>query len=240
VGTTAAVVGTEAAVGTTAAVVGTEAAVGTTAAVVGTEAAAGTTAATGLTAAQATGLGTAATTVATAAQTPAGQEVLQSIEENLPALENEAQVVAQEVQAVLPQIQSVAPQAQAAADVAVQETSPAAQGVATVLSHEGSHVSILVEHGQEALHTEQVVLNGNLTTIAEVRNAAPVLQSVQIPLPNASAAIQYQQSVIDTATGLYNRSCNSCVTHVGDVLREGGVEDVPERTLDIIRWLRNQ
>jgi RHS repeat-associated protein len=225
IGTTAALATTEAAAGTTAVLATTEAVAGTTAVVATTEAAVGTTAASGLTAAQASGLGTAATAITGVAATPQGQQVLEELESVAPTLENEAQVAAQEVQSVLPGLQSAAPQT---------------QGVATVFSHAGSHVSILVEHGEEALHTEQVVMEGRLTTIAEVQDAAEVLQSVKIPLPDASAAMEYQEGVIETATGLYNRSSNSCVTHVGDVLREGGVEGVPERTIDIIRWLKDQ
>ena len=100
-------------------------------------------------------------------------------------------------------------------------------------------MSILVEHGEEALHTEQIILEGNLTTIAEVEGAAPVLQAVQVSLPNAASALERQTNMIDTATGLYDRWSNSCVTHVGDVIRAGGVE-VPQRTLDILRWLKNR
>ena len=115
-GATAVAAGTEVAAGTTAAVTtGTEVAAGTTTAVAtgteavasvatGTEAAVGGTATVatgtgtgvatggaGLTAAQVSGVSTAATAVATAASTPQGQEVIQEAEENLPVIENEAQ-----------------------------------------------------------------------------------------------------------------------------------------------------
>jgi hypothetical protein len=89
------------------------------------------TTASGLTAAQASGLGTAATAITGAAATPQGQQVIQELESVAPALENEAQVIAQEAQAVLPRLQSVAPQAQTAADVAAERIVPAVQSVAT-------------------------------------------------------------------------------------------------------------
>jgi hypothetical protein len=112
------------------------------------------------------------------------------------------------------------------------------RGTATIFEHGGSHASVMVRLGEETLHTEQIVLNGNLTTIDVVTDAAPVLRSIEVPLPDAEAALGYQRGVLNTPTGLYNRSLNSCVTHCGDVLRAGGVEGVPERTLDIIRWLK--
>ena len=109
-GTTAAVTaGAETAATTTAAVAagGETAAATTAAATTGAEVTASSTAAattgveasagvSGLTASQATGIGTAATAVGIASQTPAGQAVVESVEENLPELANEAEVVAQE------------------------------------------------------------------------------------------------------------------------------------------------
>ena len=98
----------------------------------------------------------------------------------------------------------------------------------------------LVEYGEAALHTEQVVLENKATTIEIVQDAAQVLKEVRVQLPDATAAMNFQQSVLGTATGVYNRSLNSCVTHVGDVLRAAGVRGVPERTLDIVKWLKGQ
>ncbi|MEO5728566.1 MAG: RHS repeat-associated core domain-containing protein [Byssovorax sp.] len=116
----------------------------------------------------------------------------------------------------------------------------AAGGTATIFQHEGSHASILVEYGEAALHTEQLVLENRATTIEIVQDAAQVLKEVRVQLPDAAAAMNFQQSVLGTDTGVYNRSLNSCVTHVGDVLRAAGVKGVPERTLDIVKWLKGQ
>jgi RHS repeat-associated protein len=127
-----------------------------------------------------------------------------------------------------------------AQEVLLEVENAASGGTATIFQHEGNHVSILVEHGEEVLHTEQLVLESNATTIVIVQDAAKVLKEVQVQLPDAASAMNFQQSVLGTDTGVYNRSLNSCVTHIRDVLRAAGVNGVPERTLDIGKWLKGQ
>ncbi|MEU4828220.1 polymorphic toxin-type HINT domain-containing protein [Actinomadura sp. NPDC023710] len=56
-------------------------------------------------------------------------------------------------------------------------------------------------------------------------------------LPNGDAAIAFQRSLIGTEQGPYDLARNSCLTHVCDVLREGGVDDIP--TNGLFRWARN-
>jgi hypothetical protein len=46
-----------------------------------------------------------------------------------------------------------------------------------------------------------------------------------IPIPDALGAREFQQSSYGP-NGTYNLSTNSCITHVGDVLRNGGVQGV--------------
>lgn len=94
--------------------------------------------------------------------------------------------------------------------------------------------------GDEVIHTEQIVLSGNQTTIGLVENANDVVRSITVELPDAQAAIRFQRSMLGEPAGLYNRSLNSCVTHCGDVLRAGGMLGVPERSIDVVRWLRSQ
>jgi RHS repeat-associated protein len=112
-------------------------------------------------------------------------------------------------------------------------------GTATVFKYAGNpaHTSVLVQTGNQAMHTNQQVLAGNLTTVAPYTGTAIPVQSVQIGLPNAVNAINYQLSVIGTPTGLYNPQLNSCVTHCGAVISAGGVEGVPATTTGIAAWL---
>lgn len=116
------------------------------------------------------------------------------------------------------------------------------KGTATVLEHEGGHASIIVRHGDEVLHTEQIVLDAEskATTIQVVSDAAPVVRSVTVELPDAAAAMRYQGRVLGTPMGKYNPLLNSCVTHCGEVLVEGGIEGLRVTTLSIIRWLNKQ
>gem|GEM_PF-6159910 len=108
----------------------------------------------------------------------------------------------------------------------------AGRSTATVFLHEGGHATVLTEVGAEALHTEQVVLQPTrLTTIGEVAAPRPVTNSVQLTLPNGSAAQAYQRSMIGRPTGIYNRANNNCLGHCGNVLRAGGVEGFPSRSI---------
>jgi hypothetical protein len=108
----------------------------------------------------------------------------------------------------------------------------AAKGTATVIEHAGSHASVLVRSGNTVLHTEQIVGAGGQTTIAVVENAAPAVRSLTVSLPDAAAAMRYQQSVVGQATGVYNAATNSCVTHCGDVLRAGGARSTEHHKKD--------
>ena len=97
---------------------------------------------------------------------------------------------------------------------------------------------MIVNSGGKALHTEQLVLAGRHTTIAVVEGSAPTVRTLTVGLPDAAAAMRFQQSVIGQSTGLYNAATNSCVTHCGDVLRAGGL-NMPGTTREIIKWFNN-
>ena len=115
----------------------------------------------------------------------------------------------------------------------------ATQGTATIYQYGTRHTSIAVRLGDEALHTEQIILaNGSSTSIAEATTVG-MTRALEVALPDARAALAYQRSVLGTATGEYNLATNSCLTHCGDVLRAGGVSGVPSDTRGIMRWLRS-
>lgn len=139
---------------------------------------------------------------------------------------------------------AAAAQAQAQAKAAAAAAAVAAgQGTATVYERVGRHASIAVQYGEEILHTHQDVLTHTETavemTVREWGGATSAVNQITLQLPNAKAAIEYQRSLIGQSLGPYNVMTNSCVTHCGDVLREGGL-DVPRTTGNIVRWLRGQ
>lgn len=101
------------------------------------------------------------------------------------------------------------------------------------------HATIVVEYGDDVLHTDQFVLNdANDTTIRVVTHPKPHIRKYSFELPDAPAALRYQRSVLDEDMGTYVPHHNSCVTHCCDVLRAGGVSDVPTTTIPLTRWLR--
>ena len=55
-------------------------------------------------------------------------------------------------------------------------------------------------------------------------------KSVSIDIPNAISAIDYQKSLIEKDLGAYEVKTNSCVDHISEVLREGGV-NIPKSPL---------
>lgn len=66
-----------------------------------------------------------------------------------------------------------------------------------------------------------------------------VARQVEVELPDAAAAQKYQRSVEEKPGGIYNERTNSCMTHVGNVLRAGGVT-VPEEPLGQAKYFRKQ
>jgi len=75
-----------------------------------------------------------------------------------------------------------------------------------------------------------------ITTQALVHQSE-VENTVIVGVPDAHAAQRKQRELIDKNGGTHNKDTNNCVTHVGDILRAGGREDVPGTTRDTVRWL---
>lgn len=77
--------------------------------------------------------------------------------------------------------------------------------------------------------------------LQEVGVTQRATSSVQVSLPNAQAALEYQQSMIGAATGRYNAMTNSCLTHCANVLSAGGGEGVPTSSpFEVLDWLAKQ
>ena len=113
------------------------------------------------------------------------------------------------------------------------------RGTAIVYSN-GRHASIEV-NGPSTLHTEQLTLGGGKqTTISAVDSPDEFAQTLKLSLPNAYNARLFQDLNLGMSLGPYSAKTNSCITHVGDVLRAGGITDVPRTTLDTIRFLKKQ
>ena len=111
--------------------------------------------------------------------------------------------------------------------VVVAEIKVPSPPTATIMQHPGdpAHFSILLSQGQ---HSHQVVTSASTTRIVsnEVAGAGTVLRSIAIEVNTGSTTVQSRllsQGNLDP----YNKITNSCVTHVCDVLKAGGV-DVPE------------
>jgi hypothetical protein len=64
----------------------------------------------------------------------------------------------------------------------------------------------------------------------------PLLHTAEVQLPDANAAMAYQNSQIGKELGPYNERTNSCVDHVANVLRAGGA-DVPQGPLKQAKYL---
>jgi len=95
------------------------------------------------------------------------------------------------------------------------------------------HYTVETHQGARKIHTHQVTIDEqkNTTIIDEKKynqmGSDPVIREVEIDLPDAAAAQKYQRSVEEKDGGTYDEATNSCMTHVGNVLRAGGVA-VPE------------
>ncbi len=65
----------------------------------------------------------------------------------------------------------------------------------------------------------------------------PILHTAEVPVPNANSAIAYQQSKIGANLGKYDEKTDSCVDHVANALRAGGV-DVPQGPLSQMKFMK--
>jgi hypothetical protein len=113
---------------------------------------------------------------------------------------------------------------------------PTTRGTATV-NWEGGHASIEVKVNGEAVHTQRLGAPGTSTEPAYFNDpVGPKSTRIQVEVPDAASAQQYQHSTIGENQGPYDLSTNSCLTYCGDVLRAGGCQP-PGTSIDLAKWL---
>jgi hypothetical protein len=118
------------------------------------------------------------------------------------------------------------------------------QGIAIIIKDPQSrdHFLVQVRHGDVSLTTEmeQLEFGSGMGTISSTPvSMEHVTTSLTFELPDAAAAIRFQESRIGKSAGEFSME-NNCITHCGDVLRAGGIEGVPQSTDALARWLRRQ
>jgi uncharacterized protein RhaS with RHS repeats len=122
------------------------------------------------------------------------------------------------------------------------------EGQAKIYHYPGSqsnpygHYSIETTVDGKSLHAHQVITESDLsqTKIVNAVNSPPSKTAdkvIEIELPNAANAQNYQESMIGKQLGPYSQKTNSCVDHVSNVLREGGAE-VPDSALGQFKYLK--
>jgi RHS repeat-associated protein len=110
------------------------------------------------------------------------------------------------------------------------------EGTATIYAYGTEHLNIAVSQGTEVLQTGLTRVNG--MAIVGEETAAGATRSLEVALPNAKSALDFAINAIGPR-GPYNLATNSCVTYCGEVLRAGGVSDVPTTTRTIMHWLND-
>jgi hypothetical protein len=89
------------------------------------------------------------------------------------------------------------------------------------------HFAIKVTLGKNSIATELNYVDETFTDAQIIPVSDQKLSThhgvTRTPLPNAAAAMSFQESVLNTNVGLYDIRNNCCVTHVMDVLRAGGL-----------------
>lgn len=74
------------------------------------------------------------------------------------------------------------------------------------------------------MHTHQIGAPSTYTMIsADLASFGSATRSQVVELPNAIAAQKFQEENVDKLGRPYDIKTRSCVTHVGEVLRAGGV-----------------
>ncbi|MFI6333157.1 hypothetical protein ACIBBG_33340, partial [Micromonospora chersina] len=73
-------------------------------------------------------------------------------------------------------------------------------------------------------------------------NSSSKSRSFRVEIPNIEESQNFQENMAEYGkAGRYTegvKGCNNCVTHLGDVLRVGGVEGVPESAGEIGSWVQ--
>jgi len=101
------------------------------------------------------------------------------------------------------------------------------------------HYAIRVVSGDREQFSHQVITSDDHahTTISQRPPQREPEKIVRVPLPEATKAMDYQRSMLGKELGPYDRRTNSCVDHVAETLRQGGV-DVPNGPLGQFKYLR--
>lgn len=118
-------------------------------------------------------------------------------------------------------------------------------GTATVHWHDNrgpdnafGHYSVETNVGGNTIHTHQLGAPGTDTMIStDLSDVVSPTKSETFYLPKAKAAQEFQLKNIDKLGSPYDTKTRSCVTHVGDVLREGGL-DVPTNPGGQFKYLK--
>ena len=119
------------------------------------------------------------------------------------------------------------------------------QGTATVYWHDNrspsnvfGHYTIETNVNGQTIHTHQLGAPGTETMITDdLGSLVPPSKSATFDLPDGVNAQDFQKSKIDILGEPYDTKTRSCVTHVGDVLRAGGV-DVPTQPGAQLKYLK--
>ncbi|MBO2010159.1 RHS domain-containing protein [Siccationidurans soli] len=91
------------------------------------------------------------------------------------------------------------------------------------------------------VHTHQVITKRDYSATEVdivMGQREGVTKSVEVALPKAEDAMKYQDKILGEQLGPYDKKTNSCVDHVCEVLREGGV-DIPKTPLGQLKFLKS-
>jgi hypothetical protein len=95
-----------------------------------------------------------------------------------------------------------------------------------------------MDGGGDITHSELVPHSGHSRTVVREYHGPPATTTLSFRLPNAAAARALQAARIGTEQGRYDFLTNSCLTHVCDVLRAGGVTDLPDTGTRMVHWAK--
>jgi hypothetical protein len=119
---------------------------------------------------------------------------------------------------------------------------PSRDGYAVVTHYQtgitGGHFSIQVFTGSATRSSHQAITDDDENTKILIPGFDLILypsRSVRFNLPSAQAALIYQNAILNLPSGKYDPLTNSCMTHVCDVLRHGGLP-VPPTFSEQRRW----
>jgi len=101
------------------------------------------------------------------------------------------------------------------------------------------HASIRITHNGRTLHTERVgsLVEGEPVVVQRYAGGPEPSKVIEIPLPNARAAIEAQRAALAEPPSPLDRTLNNCVTHCVDILAAGGRVDAPTTAQEGVRWL---